>query len=82
MTIHELFESVDADNEDNPFDTEKEAKLLNSVTDLLSALDKNGKFIDDYASKVYDLIMYERERAFTVGYQTAVSLIFAGVTAE
>ena len=82
MTIQELFKAVDVDNKDNPFETEQEAHLIDIVGELLPEIDEYIKAEDEPMSKLYDLIMYERERAFTVGYQTAISLIFAGVTVE
>ena len=83
MTIQELFKAVDVQSSiDNPFETQEELHLINSVINLFSKFGEDNELIDDYADKVYDLIDYERQRAFTVGYQTAISLIFSGVTVE
>lgn len=82
MTIHDLFETV---NKDSPFETEKENELIEKTIEFFPEFNdekRSGDIEDNAVSALYDLICYERERAFTIGYKTAVSIILAGVTAE
>lgn len=82
MTIHDLFETV---NKDSPFETEKENELIEKTIEFFPEFNdekRPGDIEDKAVSALYDLICYERERAFTIGYKTAVSIIIAGVTVE
>lgn len=82
MTIHDLFETV---NKDSPFETEKENELIEKTIEFFPEFNdekRPGDIEDKAVSALYDLICYERERTFTIGYKTAVSIIIAGVTVE
>lgn len=82
MTILDLFETV---NKDSPFETEKENELIEKTIEFFPEFNdekRPGDIEDKAVSALYDLICYERERAFTIGYKTAVSIIIAGVTVE
>lgn len=82
MTIHDLFETV---NKDSPFETEKENELIEKTIEFFPEFNdekRPGDIEDKAVSALYDLICYERERAFTIGYKTAISIILAGVTVE
>lgn len=85
MTIHDLFETVNKDNKDSPFETEKENELIEKTIEFFPEFNdekSQGEVEDKAVSALYDLICYERERAFTIGYKTAISIILAGVTVE
>ena len=85
MTIHDLFATANKDNKDSPFETEKENELIEKTIEFFPEFNdekRPGDIEDKAVSALYDLICYERERAFTIGYKTAISIILAGVTVE
>lgn len=71
MTIQELMQAIDTEEaETSPFEMKR---TNDKLFDLCKNLDVKQDGI------LLDIITEERENAFRVGYQTAVSLILEGV---
>lgn len=76
MTVEELFHFVE---ENDIGENQEETALIERVTAKMPDIDKIPPAGEpEPMSLLYDLINYERETAFKVGFQTAVSLILEG----
>ena len=78
MTIQDLYEAVD-DIYSPEYDELSTIVWDNCIEPIIAKDSENGY---DIERKLVELLECERRNAFEVGYKTAISLIFAGVTAE
>lgn len=77
MTIDEIYYmEADRDMVENKFETRKSEALFDRLVKRVPEIEGEGP--DDPMSMLCDLIMYERENSFKIGYQVAISLILEG----
>ena len=80
MLIQELFRFLEEkDIEENQFETAEEAALIQRVAAKIPDINERPPAGEpESMSLLYDLISYERENAFKIGFKTAITLIIEG----
>lgn len=76
MTIDRIFDAMQAEDGNNPFDTASSAAAIDGILARVEVKDS------DVAVDLMNAIVEERRRAFRLGYKTACSLLAEGLTRE
>lgn len=77
-TLERLYFALDSEYvQDNPFETRKNQEMANAFSEkyIKSA---RGADADEADMALYEILGNERQTAFKVGFQTAVSLLSGG----